>query len=763
MKFRSIFCVFIASSQLLLCAHQPLTPVKSVYTDLGKAFCGRIEEASPNTQAKELFRSHSTTVPSLNDKSTIATAIAHYKNLYALFAINDSIRLPAPSSTANTLQPDTWKDLRLVYGDKHAPLATLVSAVTHPDTKMGAVVTEKLLISPIDSIATLQCRQNFIKKLVNDDSLYNALKKSLETIAANEDTILHMWTLTPDNEWDNVLSSNINLYWEDSKKPSGWRRAIDHHPWLTTGGLVLTSYLLMTGLYRELSGGAQFYDYMLSSSLTGPCKKFIANIFGSQVQPKNFATCSADLSKALREANHGDGSTPSDQELMHVAQALAETREAVRTVQPQQQNAINAGGIFSPEFRTDVKRAFAQFSPSTLKQKGTLETCLSAPTNAMRALYQLAIPAFAIYLPIQTFAFIKRTFFDKYQAVKRAYREVNSIATITQTTAVLTPMLTTTAGNALTLLPKLIDLSNGTLDKEFRTLATALQSPIYNPGTLLSVYKRIFDFKDKFSGILEAIGEIDAYVAMATAIREHRTAKNGYCFPTLETRTTPHLALTGAWNPLTPTNEAIGNSIELGGSLQSRNTIITGPNAGGKSTFLRTVLTATLLGQTFGVVPAQTASFTPFSYLDSYMNIEDNPAEKKSLFKMQGIRMTSLLNTVKALHQDQHALVIVDELFSGTNPDDAAELGLATAVHRLAHLTNSIWLISTHHRKITNAEQDTHGVFTNFHVNVNRDSHGKFLGYPFTITPGVSRDSTACDVLASEGFDAEILNHVKRG
>ena len=131
---------------------------------------------------------------------------------------------------------------------------------------------------------------------------------------------------------------------------------------------------------------------------------------------------------------------------------------------------------------------------------------------------------------------------------------------------------------SLSLLPSINNLCADNLDAEFKSLLKLLKSPVRNPGTLLSVYKRIFELKDKFTLALEAIGEIDAYVAMATAIRDHKHLKNGYCFPQLETSPKPHIDLENAWYPLTPANEAVPNSIELGTPKISRNAIFSPSN-----------------------------------------------------------------------------------------------------------------------------------------------------------------------------------------
>ena len=64
----------------------------------------------------------------------------------------------------------------------------------------------------------------------------------------------------------------------------------------------------------------------------------------------------------------------------------------------------------------------------------------------------------------------------------------------------------------------------------------------------------------------------------------------------------------------------------------TRNITLTGPNAGGKSTFLMGMTTSLLLSQTFGIAPAKEAKLTPFDKINTSINIMDDIAAGKSLF-----------------------------------------------------------------------------------------------------------------------------------
>src|SRR5690606_13756589 len=100
------------------------------------------------------------------------------------------------------------------------------------------------------------------------------------------------------------------------------------------------------------------------------------------------------------------------------------------------------------------------------------------------------------------------------------------------------------------------------------------------------------------------------------------------------------------------------------------NSILTGPNTGGKSTVIKAIMLDVLMAQTFGIAPAQSLSITPFAKLNCFMNISDDIAMGASLFKSEVMRAKKLLDMVQSLQQDEFSFVIIDEVFTGTSPKE---------------------------------------------------------------------------------------------
>lgn len=288
-----------------------------------------------------------------------------------------------------------------------------------------------------------------------------------------------------------------------------------------------------------------------------------------------------------------------------------------------------------------------------------------------------------------------------------------------------------------------------------------ISEKIFHGGKVLLAYRLLDEIKDNFITTMLAIGELDAYLSAATLFQEHAHRKNRYSFVTFFKSDKPYLHLNQFWNPYLPTKDPILNDVELGAPGKARNLMISGPNAGGKSTYLKGTILATVIAQTFGIAPAEGVKMTPFSCLDIYKDIVDDAASQKSLFRAEVFRVKTLIDQTKSLNKDQFSLIVSDEMFSGTNPLDATDLNRAVA-EEVATIENSIWMISTHFYDVTKVEQDTHGIFKNSKVLIARHNDGTFSHYTFKVKDGITQDSTALDVLKMENIETSIIDRAEQ-
>ena len=86
------------------------------------------------------------------------------------------------------------------------------------------------------------------------------------------------------------------------------------------------------------------------------------------------------------------------------------------------------------------------------------------------------------------------------------------------------------------------------------------------------------------------------------------------------------------WNPFLDAEVVVANLVAMDAAGGTCNITLTGPNAGGKLTFLMGMTTRLLLSQTFGIAPTKEAELMPFDKINTSINITDDIAAGKSLF-----------------------------------------------------------------------------------------------------------------------------------
>jgi DNA mismatch repair ATPase MutS len=107
------------------------------------------------------------------------------------------------------------------------------------------------------------------------------------------------------------------------------------------------------------------------------------------------------------------------------------------------------------------------------------------------------------------------------------------------------------------------------------------------------------------------------------------------------------------------------------------NYIITGPNASGKTTILKSATINVIFTQQFGVGYYESFTIKPYTHIHSYLNIPDTSG-RDSLFQAESRRCKEIIDIIDA--SDENAsrhFCIFDELFSGTNPTEATQAARA--------------------------------------------------------------------------------------
>ena len=185
--------------------------------------------------------------------------------------------------------------------------------------------------------------------------------------------------------------------------------------------------------------------------------------------------------------------------------------------------------------------------------------------------------------------------------------------------------------------------------------------------------------------------------------------------------------------------------------------LITGPNAAGKTTMLKTTIFNILCSQQTGFGFYEFARFSPFDYIHCYINIPDTSG-RDSLFQSEARRCKDIITVMKESGEKSSHFCVFDELYSGTNPYEA----IASATSFLRYLnkyTNSTYIITTHFLDICNRmEKDK--TISNMHMKIDMD--GEDFVYTYKLEKGISNIKGGVKVLRDLDYPEFIINETKR-
>jgi DNA mismatch repair protein MutS len=267
-------------------------------------------------------------------------------------------------------------------------------------------------------------------------------------------------------------------------------------------------------------------------------------------------------------------------------------------------------------------------------------------------------------------------------------------------------------------------------------------------GRILAAHTLMEQVKDELAPVFAAAGELEMYVTLAQLYAEQQGKNATYCMANFIESSTPVIEAQGFWNPFINPNSVVINDVTF--NSEHSNSILTGPNTGGKSTVIKGVMLNVLMAQTFGMTPAQSFTLTPFAKLNCFMNIADDIATGASLFKSEVMRAKELSTMISNLKENEFSFVIIDEVFTGTSPVEGEMAALRFAKH-LTTFPSSIAVIATHYPKMTTLEQETEGKFYNHHVEILRNEDGS-LNRTFKLKNGPTFVNVALDILEEEGL-----------
>ena len=195
----------------------------------------------------------------------------------------------------------------------------------------------------------------------------------------------------------------------------------------------------------------------------------------------------------------------------------------------------------------------------------------------------------------------------------------------------------------------------------------------------------------------------------------------------------------------------IANPVEL--NSQRKMLIITGPNMGGKSTYMRQTALIVLMAQIGCYVPADSAKIGNIDRIFTRIGASDDLASGRSTFMVEMTETATILNNATA-----QSLVLMDEIGRGTSTYDGLSLAYATADH-LAQKISAKTLFATHYFELTELAEQKTGL-----VNVHLDAieHNDTIAFMHTVLDGAASKSFGLQVAALAGVPKAVIAQAKQ-
>ena len=276
-------------------------------------------------------------------------------------------------------------------------------------------------------------------------------------------------------------------------------------------------------------------------------------------------------------------------------------------------------------------------------------------------------------------------------------------------------------------------------------------SMMSNKGIILVCFNDVLENKKDLQGAFEYLGKVDSILSTIKLYHEFLGTRCTYCLPKILVNETPVLNAARIWHSFLNPKSVICNDINIGQD-NPNNIVITGPNAGGKSTFIKSLTLNILLAQTLGIVASESFEYTPFHIINTYLNIPDCKG-KESLFEAEMHRARDHIKNLKKLSSNEFSFVVMDEIFSSTNPEEGIAGGYAIG-EALGEFKNSISCITTHYSYITNLENTSD--YANYKIPITRDEDDSII-YPYKLIKGISDQYIALELLKQKGFDNSLV------
>jgi hypothetical protein len=286
-----------------------------------------------------------------------------------------------------------------------------------------------------------------------------------------------------------------------------------------------------------------------------------------------------------------------------------------------------------------------------------------------------------------------------------------------------------------------------TLDDEIKYV----QSMTLKKYSLFSNFgKQLYSYKNLPKNIIKSILTKIYILDSIRGFTKYKEIYNYGYAEFIKNDKSPIMKLSGLRHPSIDKEKCVANSINIGGP-KANNIIITGTNAGGKSVFIKSLLINAIMSQTCTISCCDIAAITPLGHMNSQINVPDTTGHE-SLFEAEMHRCKNNLTCLKELGSE-YSIIVMDEIFSSTNPVEAIS-GAYAVCKKMSECSNNLLVFTTHFNYLTNLKKT--GKFLNYKMETIVD--GSDYEFTYKLIPGVNKQFLALEILKKNGFDQDIID-----
>ena len=381
---------------------------------------------------------------------------------------------------------------------------------------------------------------------------------------------------------------------------------------------------------------------------------------------------------------------------------------------------------------------------------GKLFTVNFSEISAQEKIYIFISAGFYLFSIYQN-VMVCRRFNNNMKTIHDHFKEINiylenTIATIDNYLNITTHLKSFEIFND-TLREKRVTLEN--INTKIKSIS---EYSLYNAGKckeigrVLKYFYELHTNKEYEDALMHSIGfngYIDCIEGLQNNIREKKIN-----FATFIQENKKSVFKNSYYACLSREKRVIKNTIKF-----KKNQIITGPNASGKTTILKSTLINIIFTQQFGCGFYDSAKLAPFKHVHCYLNIPDTSG-RDSLFQAEARRCKEILDSISMNKRENHFCVF-DELYSGTNPEEAETSATAFMMY-LQKYKNVSSLLTTHFIKVCKKLDTVKGI-QNCKMVTEKDENK--LTYTYKLERGISNVKGGVHVLTEMNYPREIIDN----